>query len=176
MSLWWVFAFYALERLCELRLAAHNRRAVLARGGREFFPETYRELVLLHTLFFAALLSESYPWWVPLDLLTITCLAGLALLMLLRYWCIATLGAHWNTRIVVLPGAAAVRRGPYRFLKHPNYLVVTLEFALLPLLCRAPVTLIVFSLANLAVLRRRIGFEERALRECTDWGREGFGR
>jgi len=173
MSLWWVFAFYALERLCELRLAARNRRAILARGGREFFPETYRELVLLHTLFFAALLSESYPWRVPLDLLTLTCLAALALLMALRYWCIATLGAHWNTRIVVLPGVAAIRRGPYRFLRHPNYLVVTLEFALLPLLCRAPATLLVFSLANLVVLRRRISFEEKALRECTDWGREG---
>jgi len=173
MSLWWVFAFYALERLCELRLAARNRRVIITRGGREFFAETYRELVLLHTLFFAALLAESYPWRVPLDLLTLFCLAALALLMALRYWCIASLGAHWNTRIVVLPGAAAVRRGPYRFLRHPNYLVVVLEFALLPLLCRALVTLIVFSLANLLVLRRRIGFEERALGECTDWDRGG---
>jgi methyltransferase len=89
----------------------------------------------------------------------------------LRYWCILTLGVFWNTRILVLPGAAAVRRGPYRFLRHPNYLVVTLEFALLPLLMRAPFTLVVFSLANLAVLRRRIRFEEQALREETDWGK-----
>lgn len=169
MSLWWVFGFYFLERLFELRLAARNRRLLLARGGREFFPETYRTIVVLHTLFFAALLAESYPWRVPPDPLTLFCLAALALLMALRYWCIATLGAHWNTRIVVLPGSAVVRKGPYRLIRHPNYLVVVLEFALLPLLCRAPITLVIFSLANLVVLRRRIGFEERALRECTDW-------
>jgi methyltransferase len=171
MSLWWVLVFFFAERLFELWLAAHNRRILLARGGREFFPETFKELVLLHTLFFAALLGESYPWQVPLDSLTLFCLATLVVLMGLRYWCILTLGVFWNTRILVLPGTAAVRRGPYRFLKHPNYLVVTLEFALLPLLMRAPLTLIVFSLANLAILRRRIRFEEQALREETDWGK-----
>jgi methyltransferase len=171
MSLWWVLVFFFAERLFELWLAAHNRRILLARGGREFFPETFKELVLLHTLFFAALLGESYPWQVPLDSLTLFCLATLVVLMGLRYWCILTLGVFWNTRILVLPGTAAVRRGPYRFLKHPNYLVVTLEFALLPLLMRAPLTLVVFSLANLAILRRRIRFEEQALREETDWGK-----
>jgi methyltransferase len=171
MSLWWLFVFFFAERLFELWLAARNRRILLARGGREFFPETFRELVLLHTLFFAALLAESFPWRVPLDSLTLFCLAALVVLMALRYWCILTLGVFWNTRILVLPGAAAVRKGPYRFLPHPNYLVVTLEFALLPLLMRAPFTLIVFSLANLVVLRRRIRFEEQALRECTDWGK-----
>jgi methyltransferase len=169
VSLWWVFGFYFLERLFELRLAARNRRLLLARGGREYFPETYRELVLLHTLFFAALVGESWPWRVPLDPLTLFCLAALALLMGLRYWCILSLGVHWNTRILVLPGAAAVRRGPYRLLKHPNYLAVTLEFGLLPLLMRAPATLVVFSLANLFILRRRIRLEEQALRQQTDY-------
>lgn len=169
MSLWWIFAFYGAERGFELWLAARNRRLILARGGRECFPETYRTVIWLHALFFAALLAESFPWQVPLDPLTFGCLTLLAVLMLLRYWCIATLGVHWNTRILVLPGAPAVRKGPYRLLKHPNYLVVTLEFALLPLLCRAPLTLFVFSLANLAILRRRIALEEQALREATDW-------
>jgi methyltransferase len=172
MSLWWIFAFYFAERLFELWLAARNRRILLARGGREFYPETFRSLVWLHSLFFAALLLESYPWLVPLDRLTLFCLAGLALLMGLRYWCILTLGVHWNARILVLPGAPAVRRGPYRLLKHPNYLAVTLEFALLPLLMRAPLTLVVFSLANLAVLRQRIALEEQALREHTDWAKK----
>jgi methyltransferase len=171
VSLWWVFAFYCAERLFEIWLAARHRKILLARGGREFFPGTFKELVLLHTLFFAALLVESYPWRVPLDHLTLFCLAALALLMGLRYWCILSLGVFWNTRILVLPGAAAVRRGPYRLLKHPNYLIVTLEFALLPLLTRAPFTLVVFSLANLAILRRRIRFEELALQEETDWGK-----
>lgn len=173
MSLWWIFGFYFAERGFELRLARRNRRRLLARGGLEIAPETYRTLVVLHLAFFAVLLIESHPWRIPLDPLTFVCLAVLALSMLLRYWCIATLGEFWNTRIVVLPGAKAKRGGPYRFLRHPNYLAVTLEFAALPLLARAPVTLFLFTIANLAVLRRRIALEEKALRANTDWNHRG---
>lgn len=165
MSLWWIFAFYVAERLFELLLARRNRRRLEARGGKEFYPETYRTIVALHTLFFAALLVESSPWRVPLDALTLSCLGILILLQALRYWCIVSLGACWNTRIVLVPGARVVRRGPYRLLRHPNYLAVTLEFAVLPLLMRAPLTQVVFSLLNLAVLRRRIRLEEEALGE-----------
>lgn len=175
MSLWWVFAFYFAERLFELWLARRNRRILLARGGKEFSPETYRTIVALHGLFFAALIAESFPWRVPLDSLTFFCLALLALLMAVRYWCIASLGVYWNTRILFVPGARVVRKGPYRLMKHPNYLAVTLEIAVLPLLARAPLTLAVFSLLNLAVLRQRIRLEEEALREFTDYG-ERFPR
>ena len=111
---------------------------------------------------------ESYPWRLPADIRTWACLAALAVATALRYWAIASLGEYWNTRVVVVPGARLVRTGPYRFLRHPNYLVIVLEFLLLPLLMRAPVTLILFSLANLAVLRQRIRIEEEALREATD--------
>jgi len=169
MSLWWIFGFYFAERIFELGLARRNRRTLIARGGREFFPESYRTVVWLHALFFIALLLESYPWRVPLDALTVFCLTLLVVLQAVRYWCIVSLGPYWNTRIIVVPGAKVVRRGPYRFLRHPNYLVVTLEFAALPLLMRAPLTLFVFSLANLAVLRRRIHLEEEALRGHTDY-------
>lgn len=169
MPLLWVFGFYFAERLLELGLAHRNRRIVMARGGREFFPESYRTVVWLHALFFVALLIESYPWRVPVDALTVFCLALLVVLQAVRYWCIASLGPYWNTRIILVPGARTVRRGPYRLLRHPNYLVVTLEFAALPLLMRAPLTLFVFSLANLAILRRRIQLEEEALREHTDY-------
>jgi methyltransferase len=168
MSLWWIFAFYLAERGLELLIARRNRRRLLARGGVEVHPETYRAIVWLHSLFFVALLIESRPWTVPFDALTLFCLVALALLQVLRYACIAALGEFWNTRIIVLPGANPVRRGPYRLLKHPNYLVVTLEFALIPLLMRAPFTLLVFSLLNLAVLRRRIALEEQALAEFGD--------
>lgn len=169
MSLWWVFGFYFAERLFELGLARRNRRTLIARGGREFSPESYRTVVWLHALFFIALLLESYPWRVPLDALTVFCLTLLVVLQAVRYWCIVSLGPCWNTRIIVVPGARVVRHGPYRFLRHPNYLVVTLEFAALPLLMRAPLTLFVFSLANLVLLRRRIRLEEEALREQTDY-------
>lgn len=170
MSWWWIFGFFFLERTFELWLARRNGCRLLARGAIEIASQTYRSLVAFHLLFFASLLVESYPWRIPLDPLTFFCLTVLMATQLLRYWCIVTLGEQWNTRIIVLPGSAVKRSGPYRLLRHPNYLAVTLEMAALPLLMRAPVTLFVFTLANLALLRRRISLEETALRTHTDWG------
>lgn len=165
----WVAPAVAVQRLLELRLSARNRRRLLSRGGKEVRPETYRTMVALHVLFLASLTLESYPWTVPLDGRTAGCLAALAAVTFLRYWTIASLGEYWNTRVIVVPGAAVVRSGPYRFLRHPNYLVIVLEFLLLAVLMRAPATLVLFSLANLAVLRQRIRIEEEALREATDY-------
>ncbi|HEX2709926.1 MAG TPA: isoprenylcysteine carboxylmethyltransferase family protein [Candidatus Deferrimicrobium sp.] len=169
ISLAWVAPVVAAQRVGELWLCRRNRRQLLARGGREIRPDTYKPMVALHVLFLAFLAIESYPWRVPADNRTWGCLAALAIVTALRYWAIASLGEFWNTRVVVVPGTHRVRTGPYRFLRHPNYLVIVLEFLLLPLLMRAPVTLILFSLANLAVLRQRIRIEEEALREATDW-------
>ena len=90
------------------------------------------------------------------------------LLMIIRYWCILSLGPYWNTRIIVVPRQAQIKRGPYRWLRHPNYLVVSLEFILIPLLLRAPWTLCIFSLVNLIVLRQRIALEQRALDGSSD--------
>ncbi len=170
VSVAWVLPVVVLQRLFELELCRRNRRALVARGGRECHPETYPVMVALHTLFLISLAWESYPWRVPLDFRTVACLAALLLVTGLRYGSIATLGDHWTTRIVVVPGSRVVRAGPYRFLRHPNYLVIVLEFLLLPLLLRAPYTLVAFSLANLPVLRQRIRLEEKALRETTDYG------
>ena len=80
-----------------------------------------------------------------------------------RIWVIASLGRHWTTRLIVLPGAPLVRRGPYRFVRHPNYLIVVAEIAVLPLAFGAVAITIVFSLANLLLVARRIAIEERAL-------------
>lgn len=172
MSLWWIFGFFLAERGVELALARRNRRIVFGRGGKELHPESYPPLAALHFLFFASLIAESHPWRIPLDPLTVFCLGGIALTQGLRYWCVATLGVFWNTRIIVLPGASAVRRGPYRFFRHSNYFAVVLELALLPLLARAPVTLFLFSFLNLLILRRRIALEEEALRVYTDYERK----
>ncbi|NIQ97144.1 MAG: hypothetical protein GWO11_01310 [Desulfuromonadales bacterium] len=165
MSSWWILGFLIMERLFELVLARRNRRKMIDRGGREYFPETYRHIVILHVAFFVALIVESWPWRIPVDALTLFGLILLALTMTLRYWCIVTLKEHWNTRIIVVPGTEPIRKGPYRFLRHPNYLAVTLEFAVIPLLLRAPLTLIVFCVLNLGILRRRIALEEEALGE-----------
>jgi methyltransferase len=155
----------SLAWLAPLVAAQRNRDRLLARGGEEVRPDTYKTMVALHVLFLASLSLESYPWRVPPDTRTWACLGALVAVTALRYWVIASLGEYWNTRVVVVPGTRLVRTGPYRFLRHPNYLVIVLEFLLLPLLMRAPVTLVLFSLVNLAVLRQRIRIEETALEE-----------
>ena len=169
MSLLWVFLLLLVERLFEMRLAAKNRRILFQRGGQEFFPESYRMIFCMHLLFMICLVIESYPWFVAFDKLTVACLAAVLSLQFVRYWCVFSLKEYWNTRIILVPGDKVVRRGPYRFIRHPNYMVVTLEFLLLPLLARAPLTLLIFSIANLFVLRQRITLEEKALREHTDY-------
>lgn len=169
MSLLWVFAYLVSERLFELQLSRRHLLAQTARGGREFYPETFPRLVALHILFLLALLGESYPWHLSLSPGKSALLALFILLQGGRYWCIASLGACWNTRIVLVPGGTTCRTGPYRFLAHPNYLVVTLEFVLLPLLMAAPYTLALFFPANIIVLRQRLRLEEQSLREFTDY-------
>jgi methyltransferase len=172
VSFSWIFPFLLLQRLFELYLSRKHRRALLARGGREFHPETFSVMAGLHVLFYVSLAAESHPWRVPPDPLTWGCLAALALVTAGRYWTIASLGENWNVWIVLVPGEPAKRKGPYRFLRHPNYLVIALELLLFPLLLRAPVTLAVFFLAGLPVLWWRIRLEEEVLREFTDYGRK----
>lgn len=170
MPLLWILAYLVAERLFELWLSGRHIRALAARGGREFHAGTFPAMAALHTLFILALGAESYPWRLTPGMFHNTLLALFVLLQLARYWCIVSLGEYWNTRIVLVPGEQVRRRGPYRLFRHPNYLVVTMEFALLPLLMGAPWTLALFFPANLLVLRQRIGLEERALRQFTDYG------
>lgn len=153
------------QRFAELRLARKNRAYILAQGGYEAGASHYKYIVLLHLLFFLSLIAEVLNgprqladwWWLPFTLFLLA-QGG-------RYWCIRTLGRHWNTRIMILPGAALIRRGPYRFMRHPNYWIVTLELFTLPLSFRAYVTALSFPLANLLLLGMiRIPQEEQALR------------
>ena len=155
-----VLALVTLQRLGELVLAARNTRRLLARGGREVGAEHYPLLVLLHAAWLAGLWVLAWnrpigwPW-----------LVAFAILQGLRVWVIASLGERWTTRIIVLPGAPLVRRGPYRFLPHPNYMVVAGEIAVLPLTFGLVLYAAVFSLANAAVLAIRLRAEARALNE-----------
>ncbi|MDD4588454.1 MAG: isoprenylcysteine carboxylmethyltransferase family protein [Heliobacteriaceae bacterium] len=154
-----------LQRLGELGLARRNTAYIVSRGGYEAGAGHYKFIVTLHILFFVSLAGETGflhrtppPWWpVPCGLF---CLA-----QMLRYWSIFSLGRFWNTRIFVLPGAAIVFRGPYKYLRHPNYLAVIIELVTVPLILGAFFTAGVFSLANLALLSVRIQAEEKALRD-----------
>jgi len=168
ISVAWVAPAVALQRLGELWWCRRNRRRLLARGGREIRHDTYPAMAALHVLFLASLAVESYPWQVPADTRTWGCLAALAAVTAFRYWAIASLGEYWTTRVVVVPGTTLVRSGPYRFLRHPNYLAIVLEFLLIPFLMRAPGTLVLFTLANFIALRQRIRIEEEAIRNATD--------
>ncbi len=148
-----------LERLGELWLADRNTAALLAAGGREVAPGHYPLIVALHAAWLGGL------WLFARDQpLQLGWLAVFLALQALRAWVLLTLGRRWTTRIIILPGAPLVRRGPYRFLSHPNYLVVIGEIAVLPLCLGWPGYALAFSLANALVLAIRIRAENAALR------------
>jgi methyltransferase len=149
-----------LQRLIELVMASRNTRALLAEGAYEVGRGHYPAIVFLHTAwlavlwaFFLAGLTLFQPW------------AAIAYLAVqgLRLWTLLSLGRYWTTRIIVVPGAPLVRKGPYRFIRHPNYLVVALEIAFLPLALNAWPLAIGFSIVNAIVLAWRIRTEDIAL-------------
>ena len=153
-----LLAFVTLQRLAELALARSNTARLLAMGAREYAPGHYPLIVAVHAGWLAALwwLAPGRPIHVPLLLLFF-------LLQLGRVWVLRTLGPRWTTRIVVLPGAPLVANGPFRFVSHPNYLVVIGEIAVLPLVFGLWPVALLFSLLNAVVLAIRIRAENRAL-------------
>ena len=157
----WAFAILGLviaERLAELWLSKRNTRRLLAEGAREHGAVHYPLIVAVHALWLAAL------WWLaPGRPVNIPLLIVFALLQLARFWVIASLGRRWTTRIIVLPQAPLVKRGPYRLLDHPNYAVVVLEIAILPLVFGLVWVAAAFTLLNALALAIRIGAENRAL-------------
>jgi methyltransferase len=158
-------ALVALERLAELVVSNRNAAWSFARGGRETGQGHYRFMVLLHSGFLVAMLVEAWvrrPEVPPT--LAWTMLALVLASQALRWWCIATLGRRWNTRVIIVPGLPAVSSGPYRFLSHPNYVAVVIEGIALPLVHGAWVTALVFTVANAALLAVRIRVENAALR------------
>jgi methyltransferase len=156
----------AVERLFELRIAARNRQIALANGGKEYGAGHFPVMSIIHAAFLLACIAEvvllDRPLYVPLAVVS---LLGVIAAQALRYWCIATLGPRWNVRVIVVPGMALATDGPYRFLRHPNYLAVVTEMIALPLVHTAWLTAIVFSLLNAAMLAVRIRVEEAALQE-----------
>ncbi|MBM4379915.1 MAG: hypothetical protein FJ086_11570 [Deltaproteobacteria bacterium] len=154
----------ALERLYELKLSNRHARALMERGAVELGAGHYPAMVALHTGFLLACLLE--PWLAARQFNSWVGPPALALVLGaqgLRYWAIRTLGERWNTRIIVLPGAEPVTGGPYRWLRHPNYVAVVVEGVALPLVHGAHWTAAAFTLANAALLWVRIRAEEQAL-------------
>jgi methyltransferase len=158
-----------LQRLLELRLAARNRAGALAAGAREVGAGHYPLFFLLHTSWLVGWTGEALARGPHLSRGWSLWLALFGLAQALRYWAITSLGQRWNTRILVIPVALPVRRGPYRWLDHPNYLAVALELATVPLLFGAWLTALVASVLNaLLLLGIRIPAEEKALQSQND--------
>jgi len=153
-----ILGFVTLQRLVELQLADRNSRRLLAEGAVEYGRGHYPFIVALHMLWLAALW-----WWAPGRAIHLALLLLFAALQLGRVWVIATLRSRWTTRIIVKPGATLVRSGPYRFLNHPNYAIVTLEIAVLPSVFGLWRIALIFSLLNAVILAIRIRAENRAL-------------
>ena len=161
-----LLAATAAERIVELVLSTRHARAAFARGGIEYGRGHFPALVALHVGLLLGCAAEVLlahrpfvPWlgWPMLFLVLLS--QGL------RYWCIATLGQQWNTRVIVVPGAGRVSGGPYRYMPHPNYVAVVVEGFALPLVYTAWITALVFTVANAVLLVGvRIPVEERALK------------
>jgi methyltransferase len=162
-------SFVIFQRVCELAIAKRNERWMKKQGGLEFGKTHYVFIVAVHTLFFISLClevlvqkKEVSPYWPVFVSLFLVTQIG-------RVWALSSLGKYWNTKIIVVPQATVIRKGPYKYLKHPNYLIVTLEFLVIPLLFQAYGTLIAFSLLNALILMIRIPAEERALCKHTKY-------
>jgi methyltransferase len=154
-----ILLLVTLQRLSELVMARRNTAALMARGAIEHGANHYPVMVLLHSTWLVGL------WWYGWNASPIwPMVVAYGFLQLFRLWILQTLGRRWTTRILTVPGEKLVAIGPYRFMRHPNYVLVALEMPLLPLALGLPVFAVVFGLANLAMLAWRISVEETALR------------
>jgi len=170
----WLFTgllvLMVVERFAELGIARRNQRWLVARGAIEVGQEHYPWMVIQHSLFLLSCLVEV--WWLKrpfFPVLGIVMLIALAGSMFLRYWVISTLAQRWTTRVFCLPGESIITSGPYRYLRHPNYLAVMVEIFALPMVHTAWLTALVFSSANAWLLSHRVRVEEAGLRQHGDF-------
>lgn len=162
----------AFERIAEVRRSDRNVAWALERGGLELGRRHFRVMTLVHAIFLPACLFEVWGFgrpWIPA--LGVPMLGVALLAQGLRWWAVASLGRRWNVRVVVVPGAPVVTGGPYRFIRHPNYVAVALEIAAIPLVHTAWLTALVFTVLNAPLLATRIRCEEHALRTYNDYTR-----
>lgn len=159
-----LIALVGVERVAELVVSTRNAAWSMDRGGVEYGRGHFPPMVLLHTGLLVGALVEVWvagrpfvPWLGWPMLVVVIAAQGL------RWWCIGTLGRRWNTRIIIVPGMPLVGGGPYRFLRHPNYVAVVVEGVALPLVGSAWITAVVFTVLNAVLLRVRITAENRAL-------------
>jgi len=155
--------FLVTQRMTELYISKRNERWLLSQGAIEYGREHYPYIVALHTLFIVSLIVEYYlSGGQPMSYIF---LLLFILLLTFKYWVLSSLGLYWNTRIYRVPGAIAVRKGPYKLFKHPNYVDVVLEIAVIPLVFHLYYTALIFSVLNAIMLFVRIRVENKVWAE-----------
>lgn len=158
-----IFGFIVIQRLFELIIAKQNEKWMKQRGAIEHYADHYKWIVLVHSLFFVSIILEAVG-----EELILNSWKGFLLLMFVgaqvfRFWCLTSLGRFWNTKIIVLPKVELVQKGPYKFIKHPNYIVVAFEFIVIPLLFNAYMTAVIFPVLHGILMKIRIPCEEKAI-------------
>ncbi|PGT87390.1 isoprenylcysteine carboxyl methyltransferase family protein [Bacillus sp. AFS040349] len=169
MLFYLLFSLLIFQRLTELFIAKKNEKWMMNRGGVEHGNEHYPFIVSLHVLFLISLLSEVIFFRKELTELWFVLVPMLLLTQLMRYWSVISLGNYWNTKIIIVPNDIVVSKGPYQFIKHPNYVVVAVEILIIPLLFDAYITSLVFTMLNIFMMTIRIPAEEKALQTYTNY-------
>ncbi|WP_010530782.1 isoprenylcysteine carboxyl methyltransferase family protein [Lentibacillus jeotgali] len=165
--MWFFILAIIMQRLAELSIAKSNEKWMKSMGGIEKGEKHYKWFIILHCCFFISILTET-----SLNKHILTDVNYFLLLIFLaaqagRVWCIHTLGKFWNTKVIVLPGVIVIKKGPYKYVKHPNYIIVAVELFVIPMLVGAQLTAVLFPLLHLLLLRIRIPREEKALTKAT---------
>ncbi len=157
---YFIVLFVVAERLLELNIASKNERWMKAKGAIEVGKNHYKYFILLHSLFFICLIVEAHYANATINFFFF----GVFLLAQVgRIWCILSLGRFWNTKIIILPNVLCIKKGPYKYIKHPNYVIVFIELFVIPAMFGAYVTAILFPITHLFLLTIRIPEEEKAL-------------
>lgn len=162
---YFVISIVIIQRLIELIISKRNEKWLLSQGAIEYGKEHYKFIVLLHTLFFVSMIVE-YNFrgrYYEFNVINYLFLIFFIILQIMRMWVLKTLGRYWNTRIYRVPESELIRKGPYRFFKHPNYIIVVCEIFTIPMIFNLYYTAIIFSVLNAVMLSVRIREENKAL-------------
>ena len=163
-----LFVFIILQRLIELIIASKNERWMLAKGGVEIEPQQHKWFIMVHGLFFISIIVELILSNASIPELFILWFSLFIATQFVRIWSITSLGKYWNTKIIILPGSTLVKRGPYKYVKHPNYIIVGIELFVIPMMFGAYWTAVIFPFFHLILMSIRIPAEEKALTSLHD--------
>jgi methyltransferase len=158
-----------VQRVSELVIARRNEAHMKSMGGEEHGRDHYPLIVAVHLLFLLSFTLEVIVFNKEVSPLWMMILPVILITQIIRYWAVFSLGVFWNTKIIIVPDLEVVAKGPYRFMRHPNYLVVAVEILFLPIFFQAYATAILFTVLNAAILTIRIRAEEKALMQHTDY-------